>query len=41
VPAEATRIAAQIARAPRHVLLRTKAKAIRRAGVVAGATLDL
>jgi enoyl-CoA hydratase/carnithine racemase len=33
-------VAAQITRAPRHVLVRTKAKAIRRAGV-AGATLDL
>jgi enoyl-CoA hydratase len=33
--------ATAIARAPRDVLLRTKAKFIRRAGVVAGATLDL
>jgi enoyl-CoA hydratase len=33
--------AAQVARAPRDVLMRTKAKAIRRAGVVAGPTLDL
>ena len=41
LPAEAERFAAQIARAPRDVLLRTKAKAIRRAGVTAGATLDL
>jgi enoyl-CoA hydratase/carnithine racemase len=40
LPAETGRFAAQIARAPRDVLLRTKAKAIRRAGV-AGATLDL
>jgi len=41
LPAETGRFAAQIARAPRDVLLRTKAKAIRRAGVTAGATLDL
>jgi enoyl-CoA hydratase/carnithine racemase len=41
LPAETERFAAQIARAPRDVLLRTKAKAIRRAGVTAGATLDL
>jgi enoyl-CoA hydratase/carnithine racemase len=33
--------AGAIARAPREVLLRTKAKVTRRAGVVAGATLDL
>jgi enoyl-CoA hydratase/carnithine racemase len=33
--------AGAIARAPREVLLRTKAKFTRRAGVVAGATLDL
>lgn len=39
--AEAGRFAAQIARAPRDVLLRTKAKAARRSGVTAGATLDL
>ena len=38
--AEAHRVATQIARAPRDVLLRTKAKAVRRAAV-AGATLDL
>jgi enoyl-CoA hydratase/carnithine racemase len=37
---EARRLAALIAQAPRQVLLRTKAKAVRRAGV-AGATLDL
>lgn len=41
LPAEAERFATQIARAPRDVLLRTKAKAIRRSGVTAGATLDL
>jgi enoyl-CoA hydratase len=40
LPAEATRFATHIARAPRDVLVRTKAKAIRRAAV-AGATLDL
>ena len=40
LPAETERFATQIARAPRDVLLRTKAKAIRRAAV-AGATLDL
>jgi enoyl-CoA hydratase/carnithine racemase len=39
--AEAGRFAAQIARAPRDVLLRTKAKATRRSGVTARATLDL
>jgi len=40
--AEAARaLASQIARAPRGVLLRTKAKAQRRAGVVQEATLDL
>lgn len=37
---EALATAAQISRAPREVLVRTKAKAIRRAGV-SGATLDL
>jgi enoyl-CoA hydratase len=37
----ARRIAAEIARAPREVLLRTKAKILRHAGVRAGATLDL
>ena len=37
---EVLQTAAQVARAPRDVLLRTKAKAVRRAGV-AGATLDL
>ena len=41
LPAEAERFAAQIARAPRDVLLRTKAKAARRSGVTAGPTLDL
>ena len=41
LPAEAERFATQIARAPRDVLRRTKAKAIRRSGVTAGATLDL
>ena len=34
-------VAAAIAAAPREVLLRTKAKILRRSGVVAGATLDL
>jgi len=38
--AEAGRFAAQIARAPRDVLVRTKAKALRRSGITAGATLD-
>jgi enoyl-CoA hydratase len=37
---EARRLAALTARAPREVLVRTKAKAVRRAGV-AGTTLDL
>jgi hypothetical protein len=37
---EVARFTDGIVRAPRDVLLRTKAKAIRRAGV-AGATLDL
>jgi enoyl-CoA hydratase len=37
---EARRLAALAARAPREVLVRTKAKAVRRAGV-AGTTLDL
>jgi enoyl-CoA hydratase len=41
LPAEAARFAAHIARAPRDVLLRTKAKATRRSGVIAGPTLDL
>jgi enoyl-CoA hydratase/carnithine racemase len=41
LPAEAGRFAAQIARAPRDVLVRTKAKALRRSGITAGATLDL
>jgi enoyl-CoA hydratase len=38
---EAARYAALAARAPRDVLMRTKAKAARRAHVVVGATLDL
>jgi enoyl-CoA hydratase/carnithine racemase len=38
--AEATRLAGLTAKAPREVLVRTKAKAVRRAGV-AGSTLDL
>jgi enoyl-CoA hydratase len=38
--AEARRVATLVARAPREVLVRTKAKAVRRAGV-AGSTLDL
>lgn len=38
---EAMRIAGEVARAPRDVLLRTKAKALRRAGVVGDKTLDL
>jgi enoyl-CoA hydratase/carnithine racemase len=41
LPAEAERFAALIARAPRDVLLRTKAKAIRRSRITVGATLDL
>jgi enoyl-CoA hydratase len=39
--AEAARLAAQIARAPREALLRTKAKIVRRAAIATGATLDL
>jgi enoyl-CoA hydratase len=39
--AQATETAAAIARAPREVLLRTKAKFVRRAGVVTDKTLDL
>ena len=39
--AVAAQTAEAIARAPRDVLLRTKAKFVRRAGVVAGNTLDL
>jgi enoyl-CoA hydratase/carnithine racemase len=39
--AEVTRFSDHIVRAPRDVLLRTKAKAIRRANVVTGDTLDL
>jgi hypothetical protein len=38
---QATETASAIARAPRDVLLRTKAKFIRRSGVVSGKTLDL
>jgi enoyl-CoA hydratase/carnithine racemase len=38
---EVARFTEMIGRAPRDVLLRTKAKAIRRAGVVEGNTLDL
>jgi hypothetical protein len=34
-------ITASIARAPREVLLRTKAKMTRRAGIEVGGTLDL
>jgi len=38
---EVTRFTDQIIRAPREVLLRTKAKAARRARVVGDKTLDL
>jgi enoyl-CoA hydratase/carnithine racemase len=38
---EVSRFTEMIVRAPRDVLLRTKAKAIRRAGVVEGNTLDI
>jgi len=41
LPSEARRVAGQIARAPREVLLRTKAKIVRRAGIAPDATLDL
>jgi enoyl-CoA hydratase len=46
VPAErlaeaAGEVATQIARVPRELLLRTKAKALRRAGITVGGTLDL
>jgi enoyl-CoA hydratase/carnithine racemase len=41
LPEAAGEVAAQIARVPRELLLRTKAKALRRAGIAAGATLDL
>src|SRR3989304_1317263 len=41
LPAEGLRVTAPIARAPREVLLRTKAKIVRRAGIAPGATLDL
>ena len=39
--ATASEVAAQIARVPRELLLRTKAKVLRRAGVTVGGTLDL
>jgi enoyl-CoA hydratase len=38
---EARAFAAEIARAPRDVLLRTKAKATRRAAIISDRTLDL
>jgi enoyl-CoA hydratase len=41
LPAQAMETAGAIARAPREVLVRTKAKFIRRARVVGGNTLDL
>lgn len=41
LPAAAAETAAQIARVPRHLLQRTKAKVLRRAGIEPGATLDL
>jgi enoyl-CoA hydratase len=41
LPAEVARFTGEIARAPRANLLRTKAKIQRRAGIRAGATLDL
>jgi enoyl-CoA hydratase len=41
LPRQARETAKAIARAPRDVLLRTKAKFIRRASVVTGNTLDL
>ena len=41
LPEQARQTAEAIARAPRDVLQRTKAKMIRRSGVVAGKTLDL
>jgi enoyl-CoA hydratase len=37
----AREVAAQVARVPRELLLRTKAKALRRAGISVGGTLDL
>ena len=37
----AAEVAGQIARAPRELLMRTKAKVIRRAGITVAATLDL
>ena len=39
--AETARVTAMITRAPREVLLRTKAKIVRRAAIATGATLDL
>jgi enoyl-CoA hydratase len=41
LPAAAAETAVQIARVPRHLLQRTKAKVLRRAGIEPGATLDL
>jgi enoyl-CoA hydratase len=41
LPAEAARVAAQIARAPRALLARTKAKIARRARIEFQTTLDL
>lgn len=41
LPTAAAETAAQIARAPRELLLRTKAKVLRRAGISVGGTLDL
>lgn len=41
LPIAAREMATQIARAPRELLLRTKAKALRRAGITVAGTLDL
>jgi enoyl-CoA hydratase len=41
LPAAAAETASQIARVPRHLLLRTKAKVLRRSAIEPGATLDL
>src|SRR5258705_632801 len=41
VVAAARTVAADVTKAPRQVLLRTKAKIVRRSGVVVGETLDL
>jgi enoyl-CoA hydratase/carnithine racemase len=41
LPAVTHEVAERIARAPRELLARTKSKALRRAGISAGATLDL